>query len=127
MKKYVLLTVLVLFTLVNKGLAQTSVKNNTYPVTKELRIGTTYTFQKKSIHGQWKVNVKLPKGYEKSTDKYPVVYVLHGDFYFNFAVGGLQRLVDFGEIPEVIIIQLTYWSQDLSNNECQALYKYYIL
>lgn len=105
MEKLILVTVLVLF--VQICFAQKSIKNYTDPVAKELSIGTTYTFQPQSVHGNWKVIVRLPKGYENSTNKYPVVYVLHGDLYFNFAVSGLQRLVDFGEMPEAITVGIS--------------------
>ena len=104
MKKYFLLIFILLLVEVNNGFAQTTLKDDSDPVVSEAKIGTTYTFQKKNIHGQWKLNVNLPKGYAGSTDKYPVVYVLHGNFYFNFAVGDLQRLADSGEMPKAIIV-----------------------
>lgn len=75
------------------------------PIAKgsDVTIGKSYNFQPKNIPGNWEVQIALPPGYDSSADVYPVVYVLHGNFYFNYAVGGLQRLMELGHIPEVII------------------------
>lgn len=74
---------------------------------ENLTIGKTYTFETEKLAGSWQVQVSLPPSYEHSADAYPVVYALHGDFYFRFAVGGLQRLMEFGNIPEVIIVGIS--------------------
>lgn len=74
---------------------------------EDLTIGKTYTFETEKLAGSWQVQVSLPPSYEHSSDAYPVVYALHGDFYFRFAVGGLQRLMEFGNMPEVIIVGIS--------------------
>jgi predicted alpha/beta superfamily hydrolase len=73
----------------------------------DVEIGKSYSFESEKIAGSWKVQVSLPPGYEQSEDTYPVVYALHGGYYFKFAVGGLQRLMEFGDIPEVIIVGIS--------------------
>ncbi len=89
--------------LLNSGLAQSPVSNRG----KEVVTGKTYTFVTEKLAGTWEVQVALPPSYEQTADAYPVVYALHGNFYFNFAVGGLQRLMEFGNIPEVIIVGIS--------------------
>ncbi len=71
---------------------------------EDVVIGKTYHFEPITISGQWDVQVSLPDDYDTSNDRYPVVYVLHGDFYFKFAVGGFQRIVEFGDMPAAIIV-----------------------
>lgn len=97
-----------LFCLVTaNGFAQSDVSSLLNPKGDEVVIGKTYTFESKKIAGSWKVQVSLPPGYMESKDIYPVVYALHGGFYFKFAVGGLQRLMEFGDIPEVIVVGIS--------------------
>ncbi|GAB5522470.1 MAG: alpha/beta hydrolase-fold protein [Roseivirga sp.] len=99
------LFILILLTclLLNNGFAQSPVSKKG----EEVVTGKTYTFLPEKLAGSWQVQVSLPPSYRQTADSYPVVYALHGNFYFNFAVGGLQRLMEFGNIPEVIIVGIT--------------------
>lgn len=112
MKKSIIIALLFCFIYVHEGISQSSAKKKGEDIT----IGKTYTFTSEKLSGSWKVQVSLPSSYDKSRDVYPVVYALHGDFYFNFAVGGLQRLMEFGEMPEVIIVGIS--------NESNAYFAY---
>lgn len=69
--------------------------------------GKAYVLESPKVAGSWQVQVSLPVGYDQSVDNYPVVYVLHGGFYFNFAVSALRRMTVFGDIPEVIIVGIS--------------------
>lgn len=49
--------------------------------------------------------VSLPDGYVGSGEKYPVLYMMDGDFNFNSGViGGLRYAAFLGEMPEFIIV-----------------------
>lgn len=103
MKKSIIIALLFCFIYVHEGISQSSAKKKGEDIT----IGKTYTFTSEKLSGSWQVQVSLPPLYHESSDVYPVVYALHGNFYFNFAVGGLQRLMEFGDIPEVIIVGIS--------------------
>jgi predicted alpha/beta superfamily hydrolase len=49
--------------------------------------------------------VSLPDGYHESVERYPVVYMMDGDFNFNSGgIGALRHAAQLGEIPEFIIV-----------------------
>jgi len=49
--------------------------------------------------------VSLPDGYDKSGEKYPVLYMMDADFNFNSGlIGGLRYAAFLGEMPEFIIV-----------------------
>jgi len=71
---------------------------------------------------KWSFNVYLPTGYEKSSDTYPVLYLLHGNThnYKSWTVDGhiqetADALIAGGEIPAAIIVMpdgATTWYVD---------------
>ncbi|MCE7993441.1 MAG: hypothetical protein HEP71_15750 [Roseivirga sp.] len=108
MKRLSFLTSFLLLCLtVSQGLAQGESSSLVDRRGEDLSIAKTYTFETDRLAGSWQVQVSLPPSYEQTDDAYPVVYSLHGDFYFKFAVGGLQRLMEFGNMPEVIIVGIS--------------------
>ena len=49
--------------------------------------------------------VSLPDQYNESGEKYPVLYMMDGEFNFNSgAIGGLRHAAQMGEIPEFIVV-----------------------
>jgi len=49
--------------------------------------------------------VSLPDGYAESADKYPVLYMMDGDFNFSSGlIGGVRHAALMGEMPEFIIV-----------------------
>ena len=55
-------------------------------------IGTTYTLDSKSLGGEREINVFLPHGYEKGSERYDVVYVLDGARHQDFHhISGLAQ------------------------------------
>jgi predicted alpha/beta superfamily hydrolase len=64
--------------------------------------------------------VSLPDRYAVSNEKYPVVYMMDGEFNFNSGViGGLRYHAMMGEMPEFIVVGIknTDRSQDLFPEE----------
>jgi predicted alpha/beta superfamily hydrolase len=61
---------------------------------ESVRVGETREF--------W---VSLPDGYNDSTLRFPVVYMMDGDFNFNSGgIGALRHSAQMGEIPDFIIV-----------------------
>jgi uncharacterized protein len=64
--------------------------------------------------------VSLPDRYDASTERYPVLYMMDGDFNFNSGViGGVRQAASLGEIPEFIIVGIknTNRSKDIFPEE----------
>lgn len=64
--------------------------------------------------------VSLPDRYNDSAEKYPVLYMMDGDFNFNSGViGGVRQAALSGEIPEFIIVGIknTNRSKDIFPEE----------
>lgn len=71
----------------------------------------TREFKSKALGRQWSYAVYLPTGYETSTLRYPVLYLLHGnDGNLNQwpALGHIQAAMDAlsasGEVPQAIVV-----------------------
>jgi uncharacterized protein len=57
---------------------------------------------------EYHLSVALPEGYTTSTQAYPVIYVLDGDFLFGMAAGLTRFSSWFWGVPEVIIVGIRY-------------------
>jgi enterochelin esterase-like enzyme len=71
----------------------------------------TREFDSKALSRKWSYNVYLPEGYDGSTLRYPVLYLLHGNSgnFNDWTVQGrIQRtadeLMESGQIPQAIIV-----------------------
>jgi uncharacterized protein len=62
-----------------------------------------------SIRGrEYCLSVALPDSYRTSTEAYPVIYVLDGDFNFGVAAGLTRYSNWFRKVPELIIVGIGY-------------------
>jgi predicted alpha/beta superfamily hydrolase len=57
---------------------------------------------------EYHLSVALPDGYKTSTQAYPVIYVLDGDFNFGVAAGLTRFSNWFRQVPELIIVGIGY-------------------
>jgi uncharacterized protein len=57
---------------------------------------------------EYHLSVALPDSYTESTEAYPVIYVLDGDFIFGMAAGLTRFSNWFGGVPEAIIVGIGY-------------------
>ena len=70
--------------------------------------GITFNLHSKTLGEDRNIMIGLPDGYEKSTKKYPVFYLLDGQWCFSFT----KQMVDwesrtrYGMMPEMIIVSL---------------------
>ncbi|MEG3088162.1 alpha/beta hydrolase [Sphingomonas sp. PB4P5] len=66
------------------------------PSTRPIQIGTSYTMSSPTLGDTREVNIWLPNGYDRSTDTYPVLYLLDGaldqDFHHIAGLGSLASL-----------------------------------
>ncbi|CAM2005037.1 alpha/beta hydrolase-fold protein [Acanthopleuribacter pedis] len=65
--------------------------------------------------------VHLPAGYNQTTDRYPVVYVLDGRDHFHHGTLAAKTLARFGRIPKVIVVAIpnTNRNRDLGRGKDQ--------
>ena len=62
-----------------------------------------------AIRGRdYHLSVALPDSYKTSTQAYPVMYVLDGDFNFGVAAGLTRFSTAFKNVPELIIVGIGY-------------------
>lgn len=57
---------------------------------------------------EYHLSVALPDSYKTSTQAYPVIYVLDGDFNFGVAAGLTRFSNVFRQVPELIIVGIGY-------------------
>jgi predicted alpha/beta superfamily hydrolase len=57
---------------------------------------------------EYQLSVALPDSYKTSTQAYPVIYVLDGDFNFGVAAGLTRFSNWFRKVPELIIVGIGY-------------------
>jgi len=73
-----------------------------------INTGISFTLHSKALDEDRTVMIGLPEGYEKSTKKYPVFYLLDGQWGFDFT----KQMIDwvsrtrYGFMPEMILVSL---------------------
>ncbi len=82
----------------------------------------TETFKSNVLKADVKYNVYLPDGFDRSQDKYPVVYLLHGftDDYKAWRDKGLMQtvadeLIETGEACKMVIVMPNAGGPDIMN------------
>jgi predicted alpha/beta superfamily hydrolase len=83
---------------------------------------TTYhNIQSADLGRDFHVYVMLPDDYNESTDKkYPTIYVLDGGALFPMLVGYYRYLQFGGEIPESIIVGISYGANDFEGGNFRS-------
>lgn len=66
---------------------------------------TTHLIQSKALEEGRQVNIQLPQGYDRTSDSYGVLYVLDGEYAYDYAVGAVNFLSNtFGHMPPLIVV-----------------------
>ncbi|MEP2935778.1 MAG: alpha/beta hydrolase-fold protein [Gilvibacter sp.] len=78
-------------------------------------IGNTHTINSTVLNEDRSIQIYTPDGYSDSEQKYPVLYILDGQWYFFSGVSIQKALRTPGAIPEMIIVGIndnesTRWS-----------------
>ena len=108
LKNYLLLLLLFTFFIHHIGKAQNQANV----------LGSQYTIASKVLNKKKKIKVYLPDGYQNSKDKYPVLYIIDGQWYFPLGVGVSKMLTQFkgsSITPQFIIVGI--------NNSPRARYR----
>ena len=76
---------------------------------EEITMGERVEFRSRTLDEDRKILVRLPEDYGRSKRKYPVLYLLDGEFFFLQASSAVQYLSELGYIrnqplPEMIVV-----------------------
>lgn len=77
--------------------------------TADIKKNTVETFYSKEVADSFKVFINLPNNYHPGQKKkYPVVYLLDANLYFDIMATTVNKYSDVGLAPEVILIGIGY-------------------
>jgi predicted alpha/beta superfamily hydrolase len=103
MTKYLLLIVLPFLTITCSEKANK--KEQEYKTDK----GNTFRMYSKNVSDTFTITVNLPNDYkEQQSEKYPVVYLLDANLYFDIIATTLNKYSDVGLAPSVILVGIGY-------------------
>ncbi len=109
MKQYILRTI-IFFALfghfTNNIEAQNQAKNATGTAIT-YNFGHQYQLQSKILGEERQLLIYVPEKYQKSTDKFPVIYLLDGKTHYKHATTTAEILQKKGQIPASIIVAIT--------------------
>lgn len=79
--------------------------------TEQVVLGTKYTIHSEILGDDRSFIVNLPKGYESTELRYPVLYVLDAEYFYYQAYGALQFLSECGYnnnrlVPQIILVAI---------------------
>lgn len=82
----------------------------------DISIGKSYLMHSATLGEDRRVFVHLPKGYERSERRYPVIYVLDAESHFALASSAVDFLAANNRIPEMIVVSIpnTHRVRDLT-------------
>ena len=99
MKRYLLMmTVLLLFPSIGRGTEKGEA------ITVEL--GKKFQLASTVLGEQRDVLIRVPDGYRKTTDRYPVIYVLDGNSHFRHVANAVKILQRNGRMPDAIVVAI---------------------
>ncbi|PCI59775.1 MAG: hypothetical protein COB37_10785 [Kordiimonadales bacterium] len=104
------LMMVALLTLMGLGVANAQAAAS--PVGQDIYIGSRYVLQSEVLTEAREITVSLPEGYETSGKAYPVVYVFHGQFYFQYGVAYTRLLARRGLMPQAIVVGVSLGQAD---------------
>ena len=78
-------------------------------------IGKTHIISSDLLNEDRKIAIFTPSGYDNSDQKYPVLYLLDGEWNFTFVSALVDKLGSSGDIPEMIVVGL------INNNRSKDL------
>jgi predicted alpha/beta superfamily hydrolase len=80
-------------------------KDNGKPI--EYNFGRQYQIQSKILGEERQLLIYVPEEYKKSTDKFPVVYILEGNIHYKHVVISVEKIQKGGWMPASIIVAIT--------------------
>jgi len=73
---------------------------------EDVLIGKTIKLESKVLGEERQIMVYLPPGYDQTTTKYPVLYLLDGRAHFQHASSTVQFLSRNGRMPQLIVVAI---------------------
>lgn len=96
----------ILFSFSNNLLAEEhAAKDNGKPIT--YNFGKQYQIQSKILGEDRQLLIYVPEEYQKSTEKFPVIYILEGDTHYKHATIAVEKVQKTGWMPASIIVAIT--------------------
>ena len=74
------------------------------PGGEPLILGAKHSLRSAILEEERGFRLYLPPGYETSTERYPVLYLLDGDAHFHHSTGIVQFLAGNSHIPQMIVV-----------------------
>jgi predicted alpha/beta superfamily hydrolase len=84
------------------------IKDGVSPVLEDHIFGQRMQFDSKLLGEEKTVYIHLPAGYEEGSDRYPVIYILDGNDYFEPFTGMVKYLSMFEMIPKMIAVAVVH-------------------
>ena len=83
---------------------------------KPFVIGETITLKSDILNEDRQIMISKPAGYDQSSAKYPVMYLLDGNAHFHHTTGIIQFLSSVGNMPQMIVVAIpnTQRTRDLT-------------
>lgn len=98
MRRKVVLILLLFISLIS-GICQLHAQAN-----DNIIIGRIRNHDSKILNEQRRLFIYLPPSYNLTQGKYPVLYLLDGDWHFNYVAGLVEFLARNNKIPEMIVV-----------------------
>ncbi|MGI9533001.1 alpha/beta hydrolase-fold protein [Lutimonas sp.] len=80
---------------------------NSQNIHSENTLGENYTIKSKILKEDRQIQIFIPESYEKTDEKFAVLYLLDGQRLFPFGVSLLKSFTQFKQTPEFIIVGIT--------------------
>ena len=80
-------------------------KDNGKPI--EYNFGHQYQIHSKILSEERQLLIYVPEEYQKSADKFPIVYILEGDTHYKHATISVEKIQKSGWMPASIIVAIT--------------------
>ena len=72
----------------------------------QYNFGHQYQIQSKTLEEERQLLIYVPDEYHKSTDKFPVIYILQGNIHYKHAVISAEKIQNSGWMPASIIVAI---------------------
>lgn len=103
-----------LITLLAFGIFTAGLAQNNPRVVGEIKI-----LQSEILDEEREIVVFTPQNYQTSNEKFPVFYLLDGEWNFHFVSSLVDKLADWGDVPKMIVVGInnTNRNRDLTPPE----------
>jgi len=100
-------SIIVLMTFSGSSYSETSKKFDSSGELVSYQVGKRIDFHSNVLTEERQLLIHLPKDYEESNQKYPVIYMLDGNGHFKHATIAVDDLQSRGMMPKAIIVGIT--------------------